>query len=132
VTRSKPLADRSGAAAVELALVLPLFVMFVFGIWQLGWGLFNGGEVRHAVELGSRIYITNPNASASDLATAVASHMNDLPMSAITLAVTPQTVGTASIEHITWSYQYVVSIPFMTMPPMSFSGAVDVPLETAT
>jgi Flp pilus assembly protein TadG len=122
--------DRKGAAAVEMALVFPLFMMFSFGAWCLGWGLYCGGEVRHAVELGSRVYISNPSATLSDLQTAVDTHLLDIPSSAVTLHATTSTVGIATTEHITWSYQTTASIPFVPTLPMNFSGGVDVPMMT--
>ena len=128
--RLRRLADRSGAAAVELALVMPLLIVFLFGIWELGWGLFKGGEVRHAVELASRIYVTNPSATSTDLSTAVASHLDALPIASVTLAVTDQTVSGAAVKHITWSYRYTATIPLMSSLPLNFSGVVDVPLAT--
>jgi Flp pilus assembly protein TadG len=124
------LADRSGAAALELAIVTPVLVTFIMGIWYLGWALNLGSEVRHAVELGSRIYITNPSATSSDLQTAVAAHLTDVPVSSISLATSTSTVGLASSEHITWSYQTTAPIPFVSAIPVSFAGAYDVPLAT--
>jgi Flp pilus assembly protein TadG len=124
------LADRSGAAALELAIVTPVLVTFIMGIWYLGWALNLGSEVRHAVELGSRIYITNPSATSSDLQTAVAAHLTDVPVSSIGLATSTSTVGLASSEHITWSYQTTAPVPFVSAIPVSFAGAYDVPLAT--
>jgi Flp pilus assembly protein TadG len=123
-------ADEGGAAALEFALVLPPLVVFILGIWYIGWALNLGGEVRHAVELGSRIYITNPNATTSDLQTAVASHLTDVPIASVTLATSSTTVGTATSQHITWSYATTAPIPFMSAIPISFSGAYDVPAAT--
>jgi Flp pilus assembly protein TadG len=126
----RQLGDRAGAAAVELALVFPFLVMVVFGIWYIGWALYSGGEVRHAVELGSRVYISNPSATLSDLQTAVSSHLLDVPISNFTLNTATQAVGSATNQHITWSYQTVMSIPFVPTLPMNFSGSIDVPLAT--
>lgn len=124
------IADRSGAAALELALVFPLLTMLIFGIWYLGWNIYCGGEVRHAVELGSRIYISNPSATTGDLQTAVAAHLQDLSISNFSLATSQQAVGTATNQHITWSYNTTLSVPFVPSLPMNFSGAIDVPLAT--
>jgi Flp pilus assembly protein TadG len=126
----KGCADTNGAAALELALVLPPLVIFIFGIWYIGWSLNLGGEVRHAVELGSRIYITNPTATTNDLQTAVASHLTDVPIGSVTLATSTSTVGTATSQHITWSFQTTAPIPFMNAIPTSFSGSYDVPAAT--
>ncbi len=125
------LGDRSGSAVVELALVFPVLVMVIFGIWYMGWALYSGGEVRHAVEQGSRVYITNPSATLTDLKTAVATHLLDVPITNFTLATTTQVVGTATNQHITWSYQSLVSIPFVPTLPMNFGGSIDVPLATS-
>ena len=122
--------NAGGATAVEFALVLPLLVIFIFGIWWLGWALSLGGEVRHAVELGSRIYILKPNATSSDLQTAVASHLTDISVSDINLNTTSSTLGGVTSQHLTWSYSTTAPIPFMSAIPISFSGAYDVPAAT--
>ena len=122
--------DRRGTTAVEFALVLPVLVVFIFGIWYLGWLLNCGGEVRHAVELGSRVYISNPNATQSDLTTAVASHLTDVNINQVTLSTSSQTVGTATIEQISWSYTTSAQIPMLPTITVPFSGTVDVPMAT--
>lgn len=124
------LAGVDGGAAVEFALILPVLSTFVFGIWFIGWALNCGSEVRHAVELGSRIYVSNPAASSTDLQTAVTSHLQDVSISDVTLATSTVTEGTAQSQHITYSYQATAPIPFMPAVTFNFAGAVDVPLAT--
>jgi len=121
---------RSGAAAVEFALVLPLLVIFIFGVWYIGWAINLGGEVRNAVEMGSRIYITNPTATSDDLKTAVASHLIDVPIASVTLSTASQTTGGATSQHIIWSYSTTAPIPFLSAIPISFTGTYDVPAAT--
>jgi Flp pilus assembly protein TadG len=121
---------RRGATALEFALIFPALAMVIFGVWYVGFAIYQGGEVRHAVELGSRIYITNPSATLDDLKTAVGSHLLDVPLASVTLGESSQTVGSATNAHITWSYQMTTSIPFMSSIPLNFNGAVDVPEAT--
>jgi len=123
-------AEAYGAAALEFALVLPAAVTFMFGVWWLGWAINCGSEVRHAVELGSRIYITTPAATDTQLQTAVASHLTSVSINSVTLSTSSQTIGTATNKHITWSYQTQISIPFIPVQTLNFSGASDVPLAT--
>ena len=125
--RAAKMADEGGGTAVEFALVLPLLVLFVFGTWYVGWAINLGGEVRNAVEMGSRIYITNPTATSDELKTAVASHLSDVPINSVTLSSSSSTIGTATSQHITWSYQTTAPIPFMSAIPISFAGTYDVP-----
>lgn len=119
-----------GAAALELAMVMPLLVAFIMGIWFMGWSMDLGGEVRHAVELGSRIYITNPSATSSDLQTAISSHLTDVQLSAISLNTSTATVGATTSQHITWAFQTRAPIPFVNTIPISFNGSYDVPAAT--
>lgn len=124
-------AERAGAAALEFALVLPVLITFLMGIWYVGWALNCGSEVRHAVELGSRIYITNPNSTSSDLSTAVSNHLTDVAIGSVTLNTSQVTHGTATSQHITWSYSTSAPIPFLSAVAFNFNGAVDVPLATS-
>jgi len=123
-------ADEDGATAVEFALVLPLLVIFILGIWYLGWAMNLGSEVRHAVELGSRVYISNPSATDTDVKTAIASHLTDVPINSITLATTTSSIGSASSQHISWSFQTTAPIPFLSSLQITFNGSYDVPGAT--
>ena len=55
--------SQGGAAAVEFALVCSVLFTLIIGIFNLGWALYCGSDVRHAIERGSRIYLTSPNAT---------------------------------------------------------------------
>jgi len=123
-------AEASGAAALEFAFVLPAAIVVMFGIWWLGWMVNCGSEVRHAVELGARIYIVNPSATDADLQTAVASHLTAVPIGSVTLTTSTQTIGTATNKHIAWSYQTTATIPFVPALTLNFGGTSDVPLAT--
>ncbi len=122
--------DRAGSAAVEFSLIFPVLCVFLLGIWYTGWAIQEGGEVRHAVELGSRIYVVNPNATSSQLSTAVSNHLVTVPISQVTLNVASKTVDSASYQHITWSYQATAPIPGMPAVAYNFSGSVDVAAPT--
>ncbi|WP_265570374.1 TadE/TadG family type IV pilus assembly protein [Sphingomicrobium nitratireducens] len=43
-----------GAAAVEFALALPLFLSFILGLWQLGLVFWANAGVQHALGEGAR------------------------------------------------------------------------------
>ncbi len=124
-------AEGAGAAALEFALVLPVLITFLMGIWYVGWAINLGSEVRHAVELGSRIYVSNPNATSSDLSTAVSNHLTDVAIGSVTLNTSQVAHGTATSQHITWSYSTTAPVPFISAVAFNFSGAVDVPLATS-
>lgn len=47
--------NRGGAAAVEFAVLLPLFLMLVFGTWEMGAALTAGTKLNAAVREGGRL-----------------------------------------------------------------------------
>jgi Flp pilus assembly protein TadG len=120
----------SGATALEFALITPAMIMTIFGTWYLGWALNCGGEVRHAVELASRLYIQNPNTTLSQLSSAVSARLDAANINQVTLAASSQTIGTATVEHITWSYTATAPIPMFSTISIPLSGVVDVPMAS--
>jgi Flp pilus assembly protein TadG len=120
----------SGAAAVELALVLPVFVAFVFGIFNLGWAMYCGAEVRHAVERSTRLLIKDPTTSASTIQTNVRAQLKSATPSAVTLSKTTTAVGTGGgIAKLSWTYAYTVTAPFINSKTFHFDSSMVVPLR---
>lgn len=55
VKSKSKLRNEKGASAVEFALVLPIFVMLVFGIFQFGIAFNNWIAITHAAREGARL-----------------------------------------------------------------------------
>jgi Flp pilus assembly protein TadG len=53
--RTRKIKDQTGASAVELALVMPLLVMILFGIFQFGIAFNNWISLTHAAREGARL-----------------------------------------------------------------------------
>ena len=120
----------SGATAVETALVLPVFIAFVLGILNLGWALYCGAEVRHAVERSTRLLIKDPTTSATTIQTAVRARLDAADPNAVTLTKTTQTVGTGGgIALLNWTYAYSVEAPFIDTVTFHFDSHMAVPLR---
>ena len=58
-----------GAAIVEIALVLPLFAMLLFGIIEFGWAFTQNLDVRHGAQEGARLAAVNWSAASNTGAT---------------------------------------------------------------
>ncbi len=79
-TRRLPVRHGRGAAAVELAIVLPVLVMLLLGIMEFGYAFFIQASVAGAARIGVRDYSINwtqPNADQ----TAIALAKTDVPVS---------------------------------------------------
>lgn len=119
---------QSGAAAVELALVSPLFIALIFGIFNLGWAMHCGAEVRHAVERSTRMLIANPSTTSEQLETAVHGLLHAADPEQVSVVLTQEAVGPAQIARISWTYSYTMSTPFIPDKVFTFDASMVVPL----
>ncbi|MDP1737121.1 MAG: pilus assembly protein [Caulobacter sp.] len=120
----------SGATAVELALVMPMFVALVFGIFNYGWAIYCGNEVRYAVQRASRLLIVEPDTSLEDLRAAVAERLNGAEIEDVDLAMTTETFGASThVARITWTYAYTIQTPFLDDAVLNFDSSLLAPLR---
>ncbi|MGE5500390.1 MAG: TadE/TadG family type IV pilus assembly protein [Ignavibacteriales bacterium] len=120
----------SGATAVETALILPVFISFVLGTINLGWALYCGAEVRHAVERSSRLLIKDPTTSETAILTDVKSQLSAADPNSVSLTKTTQSLGSGGgIAKLSWTYAYTVSAPFIKNATFHFDSAMVVPLR---
>lgn len=120
----------SGATAVELALVLPLFIALLFGIFNFGWALYCGGEVRNAVEQASRELLEDPDLTLEELRAGVASRLHGARIDQVTLTRTTETVGSSThVARISWTYSYAVDTPFLDRKVFNFDSSIVTPLR---
>jgi Flp pilus assembly protein TadG len=122
------LRDRSGATAVETAIVLPVAILFILGIFEIGWGLYCGYDVRHAIERGARIYISTPAATSDQLNTAVTGFLTAARMSDVTMTASNQTTSGVSLKQVAWTYHYPIQLPFMSALTLNFDSQIVVPM----
>lgn len=59
------LRNACGAAAIEYAIVFPVYLLFIFGTIELGYILWAKSSMNYAASYGSRYAFINPKASAA-------------------------------------------------------------------
>jgi len=67
---------KSGSAAVETAIVLPLFIMLAFGLFEYGWHFHNSHILNNAARQGARTATVHGN-SNEEVAAAVLDSLRD-------------------------------------------------------
>ena len=67
-----------GAALVEMAIILPLFVILVFGMIEASWAFAQANDVRHGAREGARLaaVAASPYESVSEIGAEVCSRMD--------------------------------------------------------
>jgi Flp pilus assembly protein TadG len=111
----------SGQSSVELALVLPLLVLVIFGCIKVGMAFFSYEQVTSAANAGARAAAVNHGADPTTAARAAARSV--APTMGLTdsqIAVTY--VSTASPPGASWSYPGTVTVKITYPLTFSFLG----------
>ena len=112
---------RRGAAAVEFAVVLPVFVILVFGMIEYGRMVMVQQVITNASREGARCAVLD-GATTSSVQSAVTTYLSNAQVSGGSTAVTPEPATAASGDPVT----VTVSIPFSAVSwlpsPMYLGG----------
>jgi Flp pilus assembly protein TadG len=113
---------RRGAAAVEFAIVLPVFVLLVFGMIEYGRMVMVQQVITNASREGARLAVLD-GATASSVQSAVTTYLTNAQISGGTCTISPANPSSAaSGDPVT----VTVSIPFSSVSwlpsPMYLGG----------
>ncbi|MEX2287857.1 MAG: TadE family protein [Planctomycetaceae bacterium] len=88
-------ATRSGAAAVEMAIVAPVLIALLLGIIEIGLTSFIANNMWHAAREAARAYAVREVGSAGAIQLA----QNNLPVTSIEYTITTSPENTTGREH---------------------------------
>ena len=121
--------NTSGATALEFAIVAPVFIAMVFGVFNLGYALYCGAAVRHAVQQSSRTLMFNANISAEAFKVTVVSKLVQVPIENLRITISDEVVTqTETLKRVTWTYDYMVYAPFLPAEQLEMGSSIAVPL----
>ncbi|MEO5337542.1 MAG: pilus assembly protein [Magnetospirillum sp. WYHS-4] len=123
---------RKGATALEFALVAPVFLAMVFGIFEVGRAMWIKSVLQYALEETTRYAIVNTSASMATLQTYAKSKMAEsfVDSGAVTVPL-PATSIVAGVTYvsITASYSFNSVIPIAGIPTINLQAKSMVPLS---
>ncbi len=101
-----------GAAAIEFAIILPVFVMFVMGIFEGGRMMWIRNSIQTATEEAGRFAMAHTTATDAELITQAADYFDSVSMDNPTFTVVRDTTGSMDFVTITgvYTFQYMFSI----------------------
>ena len=126
------LADPSGAAAVEFALVSSAFFSMIMGIAYIAIIAFNTVAINWAVKAAVRQAEIDTTATQDSITTTINNNLSSLGLSTATVTYTITNLNGVNISNISASYQQNYSIPFIPTIHMTFSSSAAVPKATST
>ncbi len=95
-----------GIAALEFAIIFPVYLLFIFGIIELGYVLWGYSALEYGASYGARYAFVQPNSSSSAIQSVALSTIS-FPNNAITYNVTITPRVSADIDG-TFTYTFLV------------------------
>jgi len=118
----KLLRSTGGSSTVDFAFALPVLVVMMIGIMQMGLTLHASGAMRHAVGEGIRLAKVDPTASQSDIEAEVKDEMTALDLDKIvTLEVTRGTSNGVAFGRIRLQYRVDPVIQLLPVPAITLT-----------
>lgn len=112
--------DQRGAAAVEFALVLPIVVVILAGIFEFGMGMWRKQVLTAAVREGARYGITVSRPNSSQISAKVKQYLTDMQWDAGPANVTTTGAGGAANTNLKVSATYPTS--FSLLSKLQYGG----------
>jgi Flp pilus assembly protein TadG len=127
-------ACRRGVSAVEMALILPLFVGMLFGIINLSLVLWTQGSLYFAAQAAARCASANPTICGAPANGAlVEAYALNQYLGQSLGSTNPFTYAATGCGHtVTANYAYPLSIPFYGDYPLSLSASACFPAGGST
>lgn len=114
--------DTRGASALEFALVAPLFLTLVFGIFQFGMAFYANAGLRNGVEAAARYAQIYPRPTDSQISSVLSSSTFGLnPSLMSTPTLTHGTANGTAYVDVSASYSYPLNIVFMPASSITLS-----------
>lgn len=119
-------ADRRGATLIEFAVLLPLFVLLVFGIMQLGQVFWTQAALQHAVEMAARCASVNTVTcgTAAQVQSYAATQAYGLAVPVGAFSVTTPACG----NQVVASYEFTFPVAALISPALSLTARSCYPL----
>lgn len=114
---------RSGAMAIDFAIVAPVFFILVFGLIDISRAVFTKGVMLYAMEEASRWAAVNFPATAADIeavATAKFTVLDPADITAFSATVTDNGDKTKAIT-LQMDYTFEFMMPFISLDPITLS-----------
>jgi len=117
-----------GAAAVEFAIIVPVFVMFIMGIFEGGRMMWIRNSIQTATEEAARYAMAHTTATDTVLITKAADYFDSVSIDNPTFTVVRDKVGTMDFVTISGVYTFNYLFSFFDFGDIKLDGKARVPL----
>lgn len=115
-------ASDSGAAAVEMALSLPILLTIIYGMFQVGMVMAADAGMQHALGEGARMATLYPTPSDTAIKDKITNKVFGLYVGAYTVSDPVTTsAGTSKYKDLAVSYTVTPNFLFFNGPPITLN-----------
>ena len=114
--------DESGAAAVEMALALPVLILFIYGIFQIGMIMAASAGMQHALGEGARLATIYPYPNDASVKTRIQDKVFGTYIGSYVVADPADVtngVGTVFAKDLSVTYTVTPNFLFFSAPPVT-------------
>lgn len=120
---------KQGAAAIEMALVFPVFILFVLGIIEFSRAYWVLHTMQLAIEEAARYTIVNTTAYDSAIISKVQENLYGFNSSQFTITSVSQNISGVTYKVITASYPFNFAVPnLLPFNGITLARSVSAPL----
>ena len=121
--------DVSGGSGIEFALIAPVLIMLLFGIFAFGWSMNSVSSVRYALEASARSLQLNNTLTQADIQAVAKQKLQALGLQNVNVTIaTDPASGGFRMAHVNASYAFVINFPYFSDYQINYTTAVTVPL----
>jgi Flp pilus assembly protein TadG len=129
-SRRSLLGDRNGAAAIEFALAVTGFLVFLIGTIEISRAVWTSNALQFAVEQASRLVLANPAATDAQITAYVVQQLVSVDSSRVSIAVERETVNGVQFVGVVGTYQYSLLSLSVEGGLFTLSGRSRIPLQS--
>ena len=128
MSASPDLRGDAGTSAVEFALIAPLLIVFLFGIFAAGWAVHCISSLQLALEQSGRALQIDPTLNQSQLDAMVKNELAGLGDPNVSVALTAGSINGVTTATISGTYIFQITVPLLPAYSIDYQTAVNVPL----
>lgn len=122
--------DEGGASAVEFAIVSPVFLALLYGLFQVGWALHCASSVRYALEESARSVMLDENFSSGAVEAMMRARLTDIANPEIQVDLSTEEQTGVELVHLHATYVHEMVIPFLPSYEVTFNQQASVARPT--
>lgn len=113
--------DTRGTSAVEVALVMPVFLLLLVGIVEFGRALKHWNEVQYALGKAIRLIHLETSISTTEIVSAMKDYLSSVDPEDLAVTATPTTVTGVDYVKIEVAFPFRMHIPFSDQSSVNIS-----------